>query len=67
MTDARISQIGIEGWIKPSPEARISQVGLEVWGSSATTAISARISQIGLELWVSSPLSNRRLVNVYFL
>ena len=51
MTDARVSQVGLEGWAAADPQARVSQEGLEAWAAADP---QVRASLVGLEIWAST-------------
>ena len=50
--DLRVSQVGIEAWVRNVPKLRVSQVGVEVWRKGESGAEPhIVVSQVGLEVW----------------
>lgn len=66
LRNLRISQIGLESWIRNNPKLRVSQVGIEVW-RTGEDAVQPKliVSQVGVEVWYRTRLEEG--INVLIL
>lgn len=57
MTNAQITQVGAEVWVKTSqnnPNAKVAQVGAEVWVKVPANNPKAKIAHLGAIAWVKT-------------